>query len=402
MAEEAEKVEKMEGEVEEVREERKRQRPPAPEGISKNQWKKTCKKQRYRAEKEEMKEKIRSVKAKHERGDPLDAMETLLFQKAQRDAHKKQIKKRNKAHRSTNKPLLLSSSSSSSIDSSSSSSSSSSIDSSTKSSCSPALSSALVVCFDCGFDDKMALRETGSMIAQLATCYSLLARFPLPALLFFTGLSPSSLDRLSRCSAHRWSNVLLSPSPYHALFIPSSIDSSASTITSSSSSTTTTTSISSSVDSSVDASVDASVDSSVDSSSSSTSSQSPTHASTISELPPHLQLLSKRQVIYLSSEATEVLHDLDPENYIYVIGGFVDHNRHKGLTHRLATERGIRTAQLPIGDYIQIETRKVLTINHVFEILLEKYRGLSWQEAFLKVLPQRKRISALPSTSSSS
>lgn len=37
-----------------------------------------------------------------------------------------------------------------------------------------------------------------------------------------------------------------------------------------------------------------------------------------------------------------------------------------------------------------MNTRKVLAINHVFEIMLHVGQGLSWKEAFLRVLPQRK------------
>jgi tRNA (guanine9-N1)-methyltransferase len=53
--------------------------------------------------------------------------------------------------------------------------------------------------------------------------------------------------------------------------------------------------------------------------------------------------------------------------------------------------QGIATARLPISDYLDMVTTKVLTCNHVFEILL-KYRdhGNDWKKAFLDVLPNRK------------
>ena len=53
------------------------------------------------------------------------------------------------------------------------------------------------------------------------------------------------------------------------------------------------------------------------------------------------------QCCYLSSEADEVLEAFD-ENTVYIIGGIVDHNSRKGLCKRLAEERRVRTARLPI------------------------------------------------------
>ncbi|CAG0887046.1 unnamed protein product [Cyprideis torosa] len=69
----------------------------------------------------------------------------------------------------------------------------------------------------------------------------------------------------------------------------------------------------------------------------------------------------KQQIVYLSSEAEEDIRELHPDE-IYVIGGLVDHNQHKGLTHRLATEKGIRTAKLPISQFLDLKTRHVLTV----------------------------------------
>lgn len=45
--------------------------------------------------------------------------------------------------------------------------------------------------------------------------------------------------------------------------------------------------------------------------------------------------------------------------------------------------------KLPLRDYVQYQAAPVLTVNHVFEILLRYRASKDWVEAF-KVLPQRK------------
>ncbi|XP_029382487.1 tRNA methyltransferase 10 homolog A isoform X2 [Echeneis naucrates] len=74
----------------------------------------------------------------------------------------------------------------------------------------------------------------------------------------------------------------------------------------------------------------------------------------------------------------------------YVIGGLVDHNHHKGITFERAKELGIHHAQLPLSSFVKMNSRKVLAVNHVFEIILAYLEKSSWQEAFFTVLPQRK------------
>ena len=77
----------------------------------------------------------------------------------------------------------------------------------------------------------------------------------------------------------------------------------------------------------------------------------------------------------------------------YVIGGIVDRNRLKGIARDKAKKLGIKTAKLPIDEYLELSATKVLTCNHVFEILL-KYREQDddWKNAFIGVLPARKDI----------
>lgn len=105
----------------------------------------------------------------------------------------------------------------------------------------------------------------------------------------------------------------------------------------------------------------------------------------------YTEVFDHSKIVYLSSDSSNVLCDLDPDT-AYIIGGLVDHNHHKGLCHQKAVEKGVSHAQLPISDYIDLKSRKVLTINHVFDILLRYSENRDWQKTFFSVLPQRKGV----------
>ncbi|KAJ3341822.1 tRNA methyltransferase 10 [Gonapodya sp. JEL0774] len=118
----------------------------------------------------------------------------------------------------------------------------------------------------------------------------------------------------------------------------------------------------------------------------------------------------KDQIVYLTADTPNEISTLE-EGAIYVIGGLVDKNRHKGLTYQRAIEKGINVAQLPIGQYLKLTQRKVLTVNHggscprrsvcswmyshdaelsVFEILSRFVETNDWKIALTDVIPQRK------------
>ena len=61
-------------------------------------------------------------------------------------------------------------------------------------------------------------------------------------------------------------------------------------------------------------------------------------------------------------------------------------------THKMALEKGVSHARLPIDEFVKLKTRKVLTIDHVFSILAAVTSGKSWRDAFLSVLPDRKGV----------
>lgn len=54
-------------------------------------------------------------------------------------------------------------------------------------------------------------------------------------------------------------------------------------------------------------------------------------------------------------------------------------------------EHHIRSARLPIGTYLaEMRTRKVLTVNQTFEILLKWVETRDWEQALYSVIPKRK------------
>ncbi|MEE6460605.1 hypothetical protein FKM82_001033 [Ascaphus truei] len=103
----------------------------------------------------------------------------------------------------------------------------------------------------------------------------------------------------------------------------------------------------------------------------------------------YTDLMKTEDLVYLTSDSPDVLSELD-ETKAYIIGGLVDHNHHKGITYNQALDLGIGHAQLPLGSFVKMNSRKVLAVNHVFEIMLAYLEKRDWKEAFFSVLPQRK------------
>lgn len=135
----------------------------------------------------------------------------------------------------------------------------------------------------------------------------------------------------------------------------------------------------------------------------------PEQARLMVHLPPGMTP-SSHSLVYLSADSEDELATLSP-NDIYIIGGIVDRNRYKNLCQGKAEKLGIRTARLPIGKFLEVEGRKVLTVNQasaplsrlrhrtfhtadeqVFSILVEYVERQDWRAAFEAVIPPRKII----------
>ncbi|KAF9037825.1 hypothetical protein BDZ89DRAFT_1129770 [Hymenopellis radicata] len=205
------------------------------------------------------------------------------------------------------------------------------------------------VVVDLGFDDKMSEKEIQSLCSQLAYTYSANRQASHPFSLVFSSLNGRTLTRLENTgdAAHtRWTNTEWWEEDYHKLW------------------------------------------------------STPSDSRSSDEI--------KQKVVYLTADTQDELTELRSDE-IYIIGGLVDHNRYKvsssfvddfnGLVPTLrqnlcfdkAQESGVRTARLPIGRYLSnMPTRKVLTVNQVFEIMLKWVETRDWEQALYTVIPKRK------------
>ncbi|EDO46382.1 predicted protein [Nematostella vectensis] len=101
------------------------------------------------------------------------------------------------------------------------------------------------------------------------------------------------------------------------------------------------------------------------------------------------------ETIYLTPDSPNVLESLD-SRMVYVIGGLVDHTVLKNVTKRKAEVCSLKTARLPLDEYMDMvhsgnhNYSRVLSINQVFDILLKFYETKDWRQALLSGVPARK------------
>ncbi|KAE8910392.1 hypothetical protein PF005_g1401 [Phytophthora fragariae] len=104
----------------------------------------------------------------------------------------------------------------------------------------------------------------------------------------------------------------------------------------------------------------------------------------------YLDLFKKESLVYLTADSPNTITKLSRDK-VYIIGGIVDRNRLKGITYEKAVEQGIETAKLPLDAVVEMgSATRVLTVNHVFEILAQFSEVKDWAQATLATLPSRK------------
>lgn len=93
------------------------------------------------------------------------------------------------------------------------------------------------------------------------------------------------------------------------------------------------------------------------------------------------------KVLVLSADSENILTEME-EDTVYLIGGLVDRNRHKGHVQKVFGDK-FRTARLPITQ--KLTSSKVLSTLHVFNILQAYTETKNWQYALEQHLPIRKQ-----------
>lgn len=188
------------------------------------------------------------------------------------------------------------------------------------------------VIIDCDWEDKHSESTLKSLTQQIMFCYGINRRHECPVPLYMTGVGPKVTANLNKSNFHNWNGVTIESCDY--LTLPQF---------------------------SVSAS-DASITDTAN---------------------------RPKQLVYLTSDAEETLETLEPD-CAYIIGGIVDRNRHKFATFNKAKAQNVRVAKLPIKENFALAATHILTVNHVFHILLNYAKYKDWVRAIKEVMPNRK------------
>lgn len=108
-----------------------------------------------------------------------------------------------------------------------------------------------------------------------------------------------------------------------------------------------------------------------------------------------LSVFPLETLVYLTPDSEHALEDVDL-NTVYILGGLVDESIQKKVTFQKAREHSVKTARLPIQEYmVRRQNEKnyhseILAINQVFDILSTYFETQNWPEALKKGVSSRK------------
>jgi len=105
------------------------------------------------------------------------------------------------------------------------------------------------------------------------------------------------------------------------------------------------------------------------------------------------ELFEADNIVYLTPDSDTVLEDLC-HDHVYVVGGLVDDSVKKNTSHLYCEAARLRTARLPIPELMSRSEgggsfKQILTINQVFDILLDFHQKRDWRSALSKHVPAK-------------
>ena len=96
--------------------------------------------------------------------------------------------------------------------------------------------------------------------------------------------------------------------------------------------------------------------------------------------------MAEGRLVYLTPDSGEVLDEVR-KSHVYVVGGFVDRVAQKGVTLERARQLGVRTARLPLKEFVKLKRSDRLPINQVVQLLLLAAQKMDWAEAIKLAVP---------------
>ncbi|CAD8108059.1 unnamed protein product [Paramecium sonneborni] len=101
-----------------------------------------------------------------------------------------------------------------------------------------------------------------------------------------------------------------------------------------------------------------------------------------------IEEFKQANIVYLSPDGEEELQEIK-EDEVYVIGGLVDRVIMKNATLNRSRQLGVRSAKLPIGQFIKKNYKKCLNVSTAALMISGWLQYKDWSKAFDSIVPQK-------------
>lgn len=102
----------------------------------------------------------------------------------------------------------------------------------------------------------------------------------------------------------------------------------------------------------------------------------------------YLDVFPKDKIVLLTPDSPNVLDKYNPDDH-YVISAIVDRGDMKPLTLSKAKRFDLHTARLPLEKYRSVRQNRVLTLDQIFNVLLDVKMFGNWDRAFNHVAARK-------------